>query len=134
MNAASHASDGPTRPVYRKRHRLTKALEFKAVYDAKLKAPKGPIVVFVKPNGLSHPRLGLSVGKRVGNAVRRNAVKRRLRDAFRFVASESVDRHNGLDIVIVARSRRVDSPDAYAELLRSALTKLARVIEKRGTQ
>lgn len=126
MNAA------PRRPVYRRRHRLTKALEFKAVYDAKLKAPKGPVVIFVKPNDLGYPRLGLSVGKRVGNAVTRNAVKRRLRDAFRVVAADWDDASPGLDIVIVARSRRVDAPDVYAELLRSGLGKLRRVVAKRG--
>ncbi len=126
-------SDGPPRrAVYRRRHRLTKALEFKAVYDARLKAPKGPIVVFVKPNGLGHPRLGLSVGRRVGNAVTRNAIKRRLRDAFRLVAADWAGEHPGLDIVIAARSGRSAKPDDYADLLRSALAKLGRVVEKRG--
>ncbi|MEL6795984.1 MAG: ribonuclease P protein component [Planctomycetota bacterium] len=125
-------TDAPVRAIYRKRHRLMHALEFKAVYDARLKAPKGPIVVFAKPNDLGHLRLGLSVGKRVGNAVTRNAVKRRLRDAFRVVASEWSEVQPGLDIVIAARSTKVDSPETYAELLRSALAKLTKVIEKRG--
>ncbi|MEL6499589.1 MAG: ribonuclease P protein component [Planctomycetota bacterium] len=125
-------TDAPRRAIYRKRHRLTHALEFKAVYDAKLKAPKGPIVVFAKPNELGHLRLGLSVGKRVGNAVTRNAVKRRLRDAFRVVASERPSDQLGLDIVIAARSKKIDSPETYAELLRSAIAKLSKVIEKRG--
>ena len=125
-------TDAPARATYRKRHRLTHALEFKAVYDARLKAPKGPIVVFVRPNDLGHPRLGLSVGKRVGNAVTRNAVKRRLRDAFRVVAAEWPGAQPGLDIVIAARSTKVDSPETYAELLRSAIVKLSKVIEKRG--
>ncbi|MEO1715899.1 MAG: ribonuclease P protein component [Planctomycetota bacterium] len=125
-------TDAPARATYRKRHRLTHALEFKAVYDARLKAPKGPIVVFVRPNDLGHPRLGLSVGKRVGNAVTRNAVKRRLRDAFRVVAAEWPGAQPSLDIVIAARSTKVDSPETYAELLRSAIVKLSKVIEKRG--
>lgn len=123
----------PGRAIYRRRHRLTHALEFKAVYDARLKAPKGPIVVFAKPNDLGHPRLGLSVGRRVGNAVARNAIKRRLRDAFRVVAADRAGDAPGLDIVVAARSPRIDSPEVYAELLRSALAKLERVIDKRAS-
>lgn len=136
MSAHDRPPNLPGRAVYRRRHRLTKALEFKSVYDARLKAPRGPIVVFVRPNGLGHPRLGLSVGRRVGNAVTRNAIKRRLRDAFRHVAASwdasSEGARSGLDIVIAARSGRVESPEAYAEHLRGALAKLARVIDKRA--
>ncbi|QYJ16200.1 Ribonuclease P protein component [Rubrobacter xylanophilus DSM 9941] len=52
------------------------------------------------PNGLGHPRLGLSVSKRVGGAVVRNTVRRRLREVFHTSVGEG---HGGMDFVISAR-------------------------------
>lgn len=41
------------------------------------------LTVRICPNGLPHPRLGLAVGRHVGNAVVRNRVKRWVRESFR---------------------------------------------------
>ena len=46
------------------------------------------------------PRLGVSVGRKVGGAVERNRVKRVLREAFWAVAPELPEGH---DFVLVAR-------------------------------
>ncbi len=118
------------RAVYRKRHRLTHSNEFKAVYETKLKKPVGPIVVFALPNKLDHPRLGLSVGRRVGGAVTRNAVKRRLRDAFRRIAAKWPEKKAGLDLVIVVRPHETRSPASYQSMIESAIDRLTKHIEK----
>jgi ribonuclease P protein component len=53
------------------------------------------------PTGKSVPaRLGLSIGRKVGNAVQRNRWKRRIREAFRQLQYELPD---GLDLVIRPR-------------------------------
>jgi len=47
------------------------------------------------------PRLGVSVGKRIGKAVQRNKVKRAVRESFWELAPERAE--SGLDYVVVAR-------------------------------
>ena len=50
--------------------------------------------------------MGLSVSKKVGVAVKRNAVRRRLREIFRFAAS---DLPGGVDVVVSARAAAADA-------------------------
>ena len=122
----------PRRPTYRPKHRLIHNAEFSAVYSAKLKKPAGPIVVFALPNMLGHPRLGLSVGRRAGNAVKRNAIKRRLRDAFRHIAAKWPADQAGLDLVIVVRPHDTRPASAYMGLMESAISRIQATIDKQS--
>ena len=58
-------------------------------------------VIYVRPNGRPYNRLGITAGKKVGNAVCRNRAKRLIRLAYREAEAELPV---GMDIVIVARS------------------------------
>lgn len=58
-------------------------------------------VIYVRPNGRPFNRLGITAGKKVGNAVCRNRAKRLIRLAYR---TAEVQLPVGMDIVIVARS------------------------------
>jgi ribonuclease P protein component len=63
--------------------RLHDPSDFQRVYAAQ-KSVKAPnVIVCFCPNGLPIPRLGVSVGKKFGNAVVRNRIKRVFRAAFR---------------------------------------------------
>lgn len=78
------------------------------------------LAVRVLPNGRAESRYGFAIGKRVGNAVVRNRVKRRLREAVRALAPGG-----GWDVVIIARpaATAVDLAGlrgALASLLRRA--------------
>jgi ribonuclease P protein component len=62
-----------------------------------------------RSNDLTYVRVGLSVSKRVGNAVKRNLVKRRIRNAF-----ANLNVAGGWDFVVTAKPN--SSTASYAEL------------------
>ena len=90
---------------------------FRRLY-AKGKSAAGPyLVVYCRRNGTDGNRIGITVSKKLGHAVVRNRVRRRLREIYR-LHEEDVLR--GWDLVVVARSRAVGAP--YAKLERAYLS------------
>lgn len=63
--------------------RLTRKKEFEKAFREGKVLKNDRVVLYVTPNKLQYSRLGLVVGKKVGNAVRRNRTKRLLREAYR---------------------------------------------------
>ena len=61
----------------------------------------GPVVLNAAPNGLPDIRLGFIVGKKVGNAVKRNRARRLMREAIRLRLPLM---QPGWDLVLIARS------------------------------
>jgi ribonuclease P protein component len=59
------------------------------------------LTIYARPNQLTHARIGFVVSTKVGGAVIRNAVKRRLREASRPLLEALPD--DGVDLVVVAR-------------------------------
>ena len=106
---------------YSRRLRLQHALEFQAVYAGKVRESRGPLTVFAIPNDLGHPRLGLSVGRKVGTAPKRNRIKRLLREAFRLMQH---DLPQGYDVVINVRPHEVAALADYQRMLSAVLVKL----------
>lgn len=80
--------------------RLTDSPEFERVYRRGT-AYRGKLFsIHAFPNEHGAPRLGLSVSRKVGKAVVRNTVRRRLREVFRLCVSEIP---GDLDLVVSAR-------------------------------
>lgn len=81
------------------------------------------LTLLALPNGLEHNRYGVIVSKRVGKAVARNLVKRRLREIVR-----EVDRAGtiamGVDIALIVRPAAAAA--TFAELRDGAVALLQR--------
>ena len=67
----------------------------------------GFLVLYARPNRLEMNRIGITVSKKLGHAVVRNRVRRRLREVYRLHEEQFAP---GWDIVVVARSKAVDAP------------------------
>ena len=96
--------------------------EFKRAYYRGKSAVRPSVVVYVLKNRNGKNRLGLTCGKAVGGAVRRNRAKRLMRESYRLLEKRL---KTGFDIVLVARSRTADKPFSAVDAdLQAALQKL----------
>ena len=85
-----------------KRLRLRASSSFQAVRRDGRALLHPLLVLSWLPNGLPYSRFGFSVGRRIGKAVRRNLVKRWMRESMRLRVSKA-EVAAGWDVVLVAR-------------------------------
>jgi ribonuclease P protein component len=76
------------------------------------------LVLHFAANGLDHDRYGISTGRRLGGAVTRNRVRRRIREILRGAPAAG---GHGCDVLVVARPASVG---ASFDELRCALERL----------
>ena len=86
---------------------LKENYEFRRMYHRAPSAVSGSMVLYCRKNKMDHNRLGITVSVKLGHAVVRNRVRRRLREIYRLHESQF---RPGWDLVVVARSRAVDAP------------------------
>lgn len=125
------ASEPSERFKYTRAHRLSGDKQFQAVFANKLRKNAGPLAVLALPNVHEHHRLGMTVPRRVGNAVKRHRIKRLLREAFRLHQSSWPGRY---DLVVIVYPHQVLKLDDYVELLASAVDQLHAVARKRSVR
>lgn len=123
----------PATATFRPRQRLRHDLQYQRVYGSKMRKSSGPIGAFSAPNGLSFYRLGLSVGKSVGNAVARHRVKRMLREAFRLSQHGlPLGADGGYDLILSARPHAIMTLDEYIRAVGALAAALHHAWERRS--
>jgi ribonuclease P protein component len=115
-----------------KRRRLSRSAEFERVYRQGRSKGNRYLVLYAFPRADEEsqegPRLGLSVGRRVGGAVDRTRVKRVLREAF---WEEAERLPAGSDYVVVARPESLALTEREGEPgIRAALAELVEAVRE----
>lgn len=107
--------------------RLLKRGDFEEAYSAGRREECGFFVLVALDRSAGPSRLGISVSRKVGNAVARNRCKRLIREVFR---RNSARLPTGWDLVVVVRRSLVDS--GYAEIEQQLVAAICRVSGRRS--
>ena len=111
------------------RSTLKKNYEFKRLYNKGKTAVTPYMVVYALKTQRGTRRVGYTVSTKLGRAVVRNRVRRRLREIYRLNSDKL---RPGVDIVIVARSRCIEAE--YAKMERAFLRACAELGILRGEE
>ena len=102
--------------------------EFRRLYHKGKSAVSPYFVIYCRKNNREMSRLGITTGVKLGNAVKRNRARRRIRALYRTNEASILP---GYDIVVVARTRVIFGN--YAELehsFRKLIKKLELMVPK----
>lgn len=91
----------------KKQYRLRHPQDFARLREQGRSVRHPYIILSMLPNDLPHNRYGIITGKRVGNAVKRNRVRRLIRESVRLLHDRLKP---GYDVVIIARHESVGQP------------------------
>ena len=112
---------------FRPAEHLRRPVDFKRVYDRRRSVSDHWLIVYARENGLPHARLGLSVSRKFGKAVRRNYLRRLYREAFRLTRHEMP---TGLDLVLIPRGPEQPALESLKRSLPRLVNQLARKLAR----
>lgn len=111
-----------------KKFRIRKNMEFKNIYKVGKNYWNRNLVLYVRKNGLNETRVGYTITKKIGNAVTRNKMRRRMKEIYR------LNFHNikeGYDLIFIAKRSIVNI--SYDELESSMIhiMSISKLLKKR---
>lgn len=92
-------------------YRLRSNMEFKKVYSGGKNYWNRNLVLYVKKNDIGNTRVGYSITKKIGNAVTRNKIRRRMKEIYRLNFNGVKDNY---DLILIPKKNIVDI--SYKEL------------------
>lgn len=116
------------RDFLKKKYRVKSEKEFQLVFRKGESIANRQLVLYVYPKPeQEHFRVGLSVGKKIGNAVKRNQVKRYLRQALHEL-QDVIDPE--IDFLLIARPDIKEKTFAQVKQSVIHVMSLAKIIDK----
>lgn len=79
---------------------------FRRLYTKGAVCASRSVVLYARKNNLGINRIGITTGKKLGHAVVRNRVRRRLREVYRINEARFIP---GYDLVVVARTHAIEA-------------------------
>ncbi|WHI81433.1 ribonuclease P protein component [Staphylococcus epidermidis] len=111
-----------------KAYRIKRNSDFQAIYkNGKSVANRQFVVYTYKNRDLKHFRLGISVSKKLGNAVTRNRIKRAIRENFKVHKQNIIAK----DIIVIARQPAKDMNTLEIQSSLEHVLKIAKVFNKK---
>jgi len=103
------------RKVLRKKEKIRKRAEYLSIYQQGTRTHSRHFTIISQENQKGYGRIGITVSKKVGDAVRRNRIKRLLKEFFRLNKTRFI---TSQDIVIIGKKGipRLGYRDIYEEL------------------
>jgi ribonuclease P protein component len=122
-----NATATPSNERFRRRERLRGRRNFARVFQRRCSAGNSHLVVYVARNDLEYARLGIIVSRKLGNAVARARVRRRIREFFRRTKQQIPV---GYDYTCIAKRAGKEDwaiiPDETVALFARAIKKISR--------
>ena len=85
----------------KKENRVKKSQDFQNIIENKQSVGCSTLVIYYKKNDLGYTRVGISCGKKLGNAVIRNRTKRQVRA----IIDSTFNKEQNLDMIVIVRNK-----------------------------
>jgi len=110
-----------------KRYRLRKNIEFKRIYKYGKNYWNRNLVLYIRENGSEETRVGFTITKKIGNAVVRNKIKRRMKGIYK---SNFHNIKGGYDLIFIPKRNVVELSFHELESAMVHILSISKILKK----